>query len=76
MLAYRIGDNHVVVGCLKTMREGYDISLPPGKWREVMNGNPIRYDGNDDVNGDAVFVGLARVKLPKHGALVLERVAD
>jgi 1,4-alpha-glucan branching enzyme len=67
---------HVVIGNVsKVDRPGYRILLPPGRWREVLNSDAVRYGGRGMTNADAVFEGEARIDLAAGGSLVLERVA-
>ena len=68
---------HVVIANVsKQQRPGYRVPLPPGRWRQALNSDDVRYGGRGVGVGPAILEDGASFDLPAGGGLVLERVPE
>jgi maltooligosyltrehalose trehalohydrolase len=55
-------------------RHGYNVQLPPGQWKEVLNTNAREYGGTGVGNAGATIPGGAGMTLPAGSTIVLKKV--
>lgn len=56
--------------------EGYQLPLPPGQWKEVLNSDASRYGGSNFGNfGATLNGGNTKVNIPAAGYIVLKKTA-
>lgn len=70
-------DEYIVVGSLNHNNlEGYNMPLPPGQWKEVLNSDSSRYGGSNFGNyGATINGGNSKVNIPAGGYIVLKKVS-
>ncbi len=68
-------DYVVVANVSKETRRGYRVPLPPGKFRQILNSDDVRYGGRGVGAGAAILEDGATFDLPAGGGLVLQRLA-
>jgi 1,4-alpha-glucan branching enzyme len=68
-------EEYLVVGSLSRKNlEGYPMSLPPGKWKEVLNSDATVYGGNNFGNyGATLSGGITKVNIPAAGYVVFKK---
>ncbi|WP_257463515.1 alpha-amylase family glycosyl hydrolase [Archangium lipolyticum] len=68
-------EEYLVVGSLNRKNlEGYPMSLPPGRWKEVLNSDAAVYGGNNFGNyGATLSGGITKVNIPSAGYVVFRR---
>lgn len=68
-------DQFVVISNLADVdRQGYNVQLPPGQWKEVLNTNAREYGGSGTGNAGATIPSGAGMTLPAGGTIVLRKV--
>lgn len=68
-------DEYIIVASLnKNNLSGYNLPLPPGQWKEVMNSDAARYGGSNFGNyGATLNGGNTPVNIPAGGYIVLKK---
>lgn len=68
-------DEYIIVASLnRNNLEGYQMPLPPGQWKEVLNSDAARYGGSNFGNfGATLNGGNTRVNIPAAGYVVLKK---
>lgn len=69
------GDRFIVISQMTANdKSGYQVPLPEGNWKEVLNTDATVYGGEGFGNGGATFSGNAALNLPAGGTIVLKKV--
>ncbi len=70
-------EEYIVVASLNHKNlEGYQMPLPPGQWKEVLNSDASRYGGSNFGNfGATLNGGNTRVNIPAAGYIVLKKLS-
>jgi maltooligosyltrehalose trehalohydrolase len=69
-------EEYLIVGSLNRQNlEGYDMPLPPGNWKEVLNSDAGAYGGNNFGNFGATLNGggTTKVNIPSAGYVVFKK---
>lgn len=69
-------EEYLIIGSLNRQNlEGYNMPLPPGNWKEVLNSDAGVYGGNNFGNyGATLNGGNTKVNIPSAGYVVLKKV--
>ncbi|KAF0248871.1 MAG: 1 4-alpha-glucan branching enzyme, partial [bacterium] len=70
-------EEYIVVASLNHNNlEGYQMPLPPGQWKEVLNSDAARYGGSNFGNfGATLNGGNTKVNIPAAGYIVLKKAS-